>query len=117
MSLSELANKFGPFDVVVVDAHIRNVLTLDLGSLVEDGILFIWSEHNEVQLGYHLLRWAGFDVIDQIVWVQTDSEDQLVCRPGNLTTTASSICMVAIKNKPGKSLEYRTKISNNLVFA
>lgn len=56
-------------------------------------------------------------MIDQIVWVQTDNNDQLVCKPNNLLTTASCICMVAIKNKPGKYLEYKTKISNNLIFA
>lgn len=117
LSLQKLVNRFGLFDVVVIDERVSKVLTLDFGSLIQEGMLFVWAEHNEVQLGYHLLKWAGFEVVDQIVWVQTDSNDQLSCRPSNLVQAASRVCMVGFKTKPGKYLEYRTKISNNLVFS
>jgi hypothetical protein len=60
LSLPFLVKRFGPFDIVVLDERISNVLNLDLGSLVQDGMLLVWAEHNEVQLGYHLLKWAGF---------------------------------------------------------
>jgi N6-adenosine-specific RNA methylase IME4 len=109
--------KFGTFDIAVIDERISNLVMLDFGTLIQDGVVFVWANNNEVQLGYNLLKWSGFEVIDQIVWVMTDEDDQLSHEPGNLMLTSSCMCLVAAKNTSGKYLEYKTKVSNNLIFS
>lgn len=74
------------------------------------------------------MRRLGYDVIDQIVWVKGDettktvfnqslTEDETTLSQNNLFLNSKSTCFVGYKCPTGQKAEYRTKISNNLIFS
>ena len=92
------------------------------------GFIFIWVEKGETPLAYHLMKRLGYDVIDQIVWVKCDEstrtvfnqnvgEDDTDLTQNNLFLNSKSVCFVGYKCPTGQKAEYRTKISNNLIFS
>lgn len=102
--------------------------------LMEKGFIFIWVEQKETQIGYHLLNRWGFDVIDQIIWIKANEDEgkieadnidpaKMVATSDEATDTRElfvnmkSTCLVGYKCPLGNKAEYRTKVSNNIIFA
>lgn len=74
------------------------------------------------------MKRLGYDVIDQIVWVKSDEntksvfnqhrvEDEVKLNQNNIFLNSKSVCFVGYKYPTGQKAEYRTKISNNLIFS
>lgn len=119
LSFAHFAEKFGFFDIVVIDEQVSAVFDLHPQKLIKDGLLFVWAERHEIHLGYYLMGRWGFDVIDQIVWVRTHAEEDrlAVSDNGAMTYSTNCMCLVGFKNTSGKCFEYKTKVSNNLLFS
>jgi len=84
-----------------------------------------------------LNRW-GFDIIDQIVWIKANEDENIIetdhidvvgkitdeseeteknKKDSGLFINMKSTCLVGYKCPAGNKAEYRTKVSNNIIFA
>jgi N6-adenosine-specific RNA methylase IME4 len=64
------------FDLIHFSLPIKYLqLFPDVPLLMEKGFIFVWVDHRETQIGYHLLNRWGFDIIDQIIWIKSNEEE------------------------------------------
>ena len=65
---------------------------------------------------YNILERWGYQVVDMIVWIKL--KNKTICLThGYYFMHSFEICLVGYKNIPGNAVEFRARVSNNLIFS
>ena len=89
----------------------QDILNLQVESLSEKGLCFLWVLNCLIDVGYKCLQKWGYDVIDQIVWVKS-KKNKLHIGQGFYFLHSSEICLVGLKKKKGEIFNFNTKVSS-----
>jgi len=76
----------------------------------------MWIIANQMNIAYEMLERWGYSVIDKIIWVKLKGQSIFLTH-GYYFMHSYEICLVGYKCPPGQHFEYRSKISNNLIFS
>jgi len=142
-----ITEKFGYFDVIVIDPPWRirggqrnsdspfmfsnNKFTLEYDTLsnqeIKDipveklsrkGFCFLWVLSSTMSVGYECLRKWGYECVDHLVWVKTTHGGRkAMVSHGFYFLHSTETCLVGYKCPPGERVEYRSKVSNDLIIA
>lgn len=63
-----------------------------------------------------LEKWS-YDIVDQIIWVKTNEDHSLHRTASNLFDNSIEICLVGYKSLNKEYVQYKSKVSNNIIFA
>ena len=67
-------------------------------------------------MAHEILNAWGYEVVDTIIWVKLKNNDIfLTC--GYYFMHSHEICLVGMKCPLGEHVEYKSKVSNNVIFA
>ena len=114
----KFSDTFGTFDLLMITEPIQHFFTLDdITRVSKVGFLFFWIQGHEMAVGYHLMDRWGYDIVDQIIWVKTKPNNTLDSKECSLFKNAIEICLVGYKSQTKDYVQYKSKVSNNLIFA
>lgn len=143
-NIDHLVDKVGTFDVVMLDPPWRikggqqydsqfmfannkfkleyntmsndEIMSLRVEKLVKTGFIFLWILANQINVACEMINHWGFELVDIIVWVKL-KDSKINLSHGYYFMHSYELCLVGYKSTPGVSLDYRSKISNNIIFA
>lgn len=96
----------------------QEIINLHIESLSRSGFCFLWVSNAVVNLGYDCLHKWGYDCVDHIVWVKTTALGRkALVETGRFFSHSKEMCLVGYKCAPGDKVEFRSKISNDLIIA
>lgn len=75
---------------------------LNVPSLTEDGLIFLWVTGRAMELGRECLRLWGYQRCDEIIWVKTNQLQRIIRtgRTGHWLNHGKEHCLVGIKGNP-----------------
>lgn len=139
-----LTEKLGNFDVLLVDPPWRirggqkndsqfmfsnskfcleyntmsnqEIKNLQLEKLSKKGFIFLWILANQINVASEILNKWGYELIDMIVWVKL-RDGKVYLSHGYYFMHSYEICLIGYKCPMGETVEYISKVSNNLLFA
>lgn len=127
--LTKVTEKFGLFDVVVIDPPwqdsptspgmtAKQVMDLQVETLSSKGFIFLWVNESFKNMGLACLSRWGYEFIDHLVWVKTlmGGKKVVLTDPGVFYHSTQS-CIVGYKCPAAEKVEYRSKVSNELMIA
>ena len=127
--LNKVTEKFGQFDVIVIDPPwqtgpssdgmtSKQVMDLQVEKLASKGFCFLWVNEDIKNMGYACLSRWGYEFIDHLVWVKTlmGGKKVVLEHPGIFYHSTQS-CIVGYKCPANEKVEYRSKVSNELMIA
>ena len=80
------------------------------------GFCFLWILNSQMNVGYECLNKWGYDVVDQITWIKTKN-NKIHTSHGYYFLHSSETCLVGYKCSPGSSVDFISKVTNNIIFA
>lgn len=146
-NLDYVVEKFGAFDIVAIDPPWRirggqknsdspymfsnNKFTLEYDTLSNQeimdipveklsakGFCFLWVLSSNIIAGYECLHKWGYECIDHLIWVKTTCGGRrAMVSHGFYFLHSTETCLVGYKCAPGSKVEFRSKISNDLILA
>jgi len=128
-NIDEITLKFGFFDVLVIDppwkatntsGYLSNqeIMDIALERLSCKGFCFLWVTQETMNIGYECLNKWGYECIDHLTWVRIkDQGKRVMIDEGKFLYHSTEICLVGHKSPPHLILEYRSKISNDLIIS
>ncbi len=106
----------GSFDIIHVSYPIPFLFETDfISELSQGGLIFVWAQSDELALGYQLLNRCGYEVVDQIIWVKSNSAEST--NSSAIFVNNKEICLVGYKSFQNSKINLKTRVSNNLLFA
>lgn len=80
----------------------NEILGLDVGSLQEEGVLFLWVTGRVLDLGRRCLQQWGYGHIEELVWCKTNQLGRTICtgRTGHWINHSKEHCLVGLKGNP-----------------
>lgn len=80
----------------------EEMAALPLRDLVTDGFIFLWVTMRTLELGRELLALWGFERVDEVLWIKTNANDQLLRggRTGHWLNHSKEHCLVGVKGNP-----------------
>lgn len=139
-----LVEKLGHFDVLLVDPPWRirggqkndsqfmfsnskfcleyntmsnqEIKNLQIEKLSKKGFIFLWILANQINIASEILNKWGYELIDILVWVKL-REGKVYLSHGYYFMHSYEICQIGYKCPMGETVEYISKVSNNLLFA
>lgn len=127
--LSKVTEKFGLFDVIVIDPPWqltpesegmtpKQVMDLQVDKLATKGFCFLWVTERMKNMGLACLTRWGYEFIDHLVWVKTlMGGKKLVLENPGICYHSTQSCIVGYKCPATEKVEYRSKVSNELMIA
>lgn len=147
-----ITEKFGSFDVVVVDPPWQSggvqfssdslfvypnskvhpgrnppeydsmtsqeIKDIPVEKLSRKGFCFLWVLSSTMAVGYECLRKWGYECVDHLVWVKTTQGGRkALIAQGYYFLHSTETCLVGYKSPAGERVEYRSKVSNDLIIA
>ncbi|XP_064473303.1 N6-adenosine-methyltransferase subunit METTL3-like isoform X2 [Ornithodoros turicata] len=75
---------------------------LNVPSLTQDGLIFLWVTGRAMELGRECLRLWGYQRCDEIIWVKTNQLQRIIRtgRTGHWLNHGKEHCLVGIKGNP-----------------
>lgn len=92
------------------------IMNIPVGVLSRKGFCFLWILNSQMHIGYECLNKWGYEVVDQLTWIKTKN-NKIHISHGFYFLHSSEVCLVGYKCPPNEFIEYKTKISNNLIVA
>jgi mRNA (2'-O-methyladenosine-N6-)-methyltransferase len=76
--------------------------SLDIGTLQNEGIIFLWVTGRAMEVGRECLQIWGYERIEELVWVKTNQLQRLIRtgRTGHWLNHSKEHCLVGIKGNP-----------------
>lgn len=94
------------------------IIDIDVGCLSDKGFIFLWVINSQIEFGFKCLQKWGYTYVDRITWVKKTASGNIAISQGYYFLHSSEICLVGVKyDAKGKSLEFISKTSNDLLFA
>jgi mRNA (2'-O-methyladenosine-N6-)-methyltransferase len=95
----------------------QEIRGLPVDKLSKRGFCFLWIIANQINSACEMMNHWGYEVVDQIIWVKLKDSKQIYLSHGYYFMHSYEICLVGYKCPVGETLEYNSKVSNNLIFA
>jgi len=75
---------------------------LNIPSLQDDGLIFLWVTGRAMELGRECLKLWGYERCDEIIWVKTNQLQRIIRtgRTGHWLNHGKEHCLVGIKGQP-----------------
>ncbi len=108
-----LTTRFSPEYYTMSNQEIMN---LRIDKISRKGFLFLWILSHEINVAYEMMSRWGYEVVDQIIWVKIKDEKVHISQ-GNHFMHSFEMCLLGYKCPSGESLEYKSRVSKNLIFA
>ena len=128
-----VVEKFGHFDIIVIDPpwstessegkdpfslSNQDILYIPVENLSKRGFCFLWVSNENMNAGYECIKKWGYECVDSLVWVKTcNGGKKVVISKGDYFYHSTETCLVGYKCPPGERVEFRSKISNDLIIA
>eukprot|EP01062_Namystynia_karyoxenos_P022477 TRINITY_DN1863_c0_g2_i1.p1 TRINITY_DN1863_c0_g2~~TRINITY_DN1863_c0_g2_i1.p1 ORF type:complete len:731 (+),score=273.52 TRINITY_DN1863_c0_g2_i1:70-2193(+) len=84
---------------IIKDDEMRR---LDISSLSDDGVLFLWVTARAMELGRELIKLWGYELKQELVWVKVDQTERVLRqgRTGHWLNHSKETCLIAVKGHP-----------------
>lgn len=106
-------NKFNLDYSTMSNAEIMNI---QVETLSKKGFCFLWILNSQMNVGYECLNKWGYEVVDQLTWIKTKNK-KIHISHGFYFLHSSEVCLVGYKCPPNEYIEFKSKVSNNLIVA
>lgn len=75
---------------------------LNIPSLQDDGLIFLWVTGRAMELGRECLKLWGYDRCDELIWVKTNQLQRIIRtgRTGHWLNHGKEHCLVGVKGNP-----------------
>lgn len=85
-----------------VSINDNEVLSLDVGRLQDEGVIFLWVTGRVLDLGRKCLYQWGYKHIEEIIWCKTNQLGRTICtgRTGHWLNHSKEHCLVGLKGDP-----------------
>eukprot|EP00775_Hariotina_reticulata_P011796 gene11796-11941_t len=80
----------------------QELLSMGVAKLQDDGVIFMWVTGRALELGRELLANWGYQRVDELIWVKTNSLQRLIRtgRTGHWLNHSKEHCLVGYKGNP-----------------
>jgi N6-adenosine-specific RNA methylase IME4 len=96
----------------------QEILDIPIEKLSKKGFCFLWVLSGTMNTGYECLNKWGYECVDHLTWVKTTSGGRkAMISHGFYFLHSTEMCLVGYKCPPGERVEFRSKISNDLIIA
>jgi N6-adenosine-specific RNA methylase IME4 len=92
------------------------IMNIPVEVLSKKGFCFLWILNSQMNVGYECMNKWGYDVIDHLTWIKTKNK-KIHISHGFYFLHSSETCLVGYKCPPQETVDFRSKISNNLLVA
>eukprot|EP00347_Sterkiella_histriomuscorum_P007522 403348598 len=106
-------NKFNLDYSTMSNAEIMNI---PVEVLSRKGFCFLWILNSQMHIGYECMNKWGYEVVDQLTWIKTKNK-KIHISHGFYFLHSSEVCLVGYKCPPNEYIEFKSKVSNNLIVA
>jgi mRNA (2'-O-methyladenosine-N6-)-methyltransferase len=93
--------------------QLNQIMDISVEKLSRKGLCFLWVLSSTMSVGYERLHRWGYECIDHLSWVNTTQ----VMPHGYYLLHSTETCMVGYNCPAGERVEYRSKVSSNLIIA
>lgn len=94
----------------------NEILSIPVDKLSRKGFFFLWVLNSLLDVGYECLNKWGYEVVDQIIWIKTRNNKVYISQ-GYYFLHSFEICLVGYKCPVNDKVDYKGKISTNIIFA
>lgn len=96
----------------------QEIMEIPVEKLSKRGFCFIWVLSGNINAGYDCLNKWGYECVDHLIWVKTTQGGRrAMVSHGFYFLHSTEMCIVGYKCPPGEKVEFRSKVSNDLIIA
>ena len=92
------------------------IMNIPVEVLSRKGFCFLWILNSQLHIGYECMNKWGYEVVDQLTWIKTKNK-KIHISHGFYFLHSSETCLVGYKCPPNEYIEFKSKISNNLIVS
>lgn len=92
------------------------IMNIPVEVLSRKGFCFLWILNSQMHIGYECMNKWGYEVVDQLTWIKTKNR-KIHISHGFYFLHSSEVCLVGYKCPPNEYVEFKSKVSNNLIVA